>query len=278
MIYINLVSDVWNNLYSLTGITPGQSFSIQVQSGTRLLFSDAATQPTANDTNGIEVVEGDWLTFNATTQGAWALPIGGGAVLAVAPSYSKLVPYGGMSRAILYGNTIDRVATQALNYRDDAISRGLGYYAYHTEAIASGAKSYFRFQCPSDKYVVLLGRDITMNKEALIYRTYSAYSGGTIGAAMPIKNLRNDTAYPSTSAINHIATPTPTPASEVTYLPLYGSVGSGNRVSGSTDTSDTFRLLAPNSVFLIEIENTSTSTNSVFFQFTWFELSSQVIL
>jgi len=187
-------------------------------------------------------------------------------------------PNGFPARSMLYGNTLDRVATQALNYRDDAISRGLGYYSYRTLSIAAGAKAYIRFECPPDKYVVLLGRDITMNKEALIYRTYGAYTGGTVGAAIPIKNLRNDTVYPSTSTINDITTPTPTAASEVTYLPLYGSVGSGNRVSGSTDTSDTFRLLAPSSVFLIELENTSTSTNSVFVQFTWFELSTQVIL
>lgn len=278
MLYLTLSGDAWNNLYALSGISVGQSFSIQVQSPIRLLISDSAAEPSQGNLSGVEAGDGDWYTFTAASTGAWARPVNGSCVVAVAPAYSKLVPFGGASRAILYGNTIDRIATQALNYRDDAISRGLGYYAYHTESVAAGAKAYIRFQCPPDKYVVLLGRDITMSKEALIYRTFSAYTGGTIGAVIPIKNLRNDTAYPSTSAVNDITTPTPTLASEVTYLPLYGSVGSGNRVSGSTDTSDTFRLLAPNSVFLIELENTSTSTNSVFVQFTWFELSTQVIL
>ncbi len=277
MLYINLPSNTWSNIYSLASVSVGQSISVKVSSATTVIFSDSQLEPSV-EADGVEVDKGDWITFSATALGAWARPTNGNASIAVATSYSKMSQFGVSSRAILYGNTIDRIATQALSYRDDAISRGLGYYAYHTEAIASGAKSYFRFQCPSDKYVVLLGRDITMNKEALIYRTYSAYTGGTIGGSIEVKNLRNDTAYPSTSAVNHIATPTPTPASEVTYLPLYGSVGSGNRVSGSTDTSDTFRLLAPNSVFLIEIENTSTSSNSVFFQFTWFELSQQVIL
>jgi hypothetical protein len=187
-------------------------------------------------------------------------------------------PNGFPSRSMLYGNTLDRVATQALNYRDDAISRGLGYYSYINQVIASGAKAHIRFQCPPDKYVVLLGRDIIMNKEALIYRTFSAYTGGTVGATIPVKNLRNDTVYPSTSAVNVITGPTPTAASEVTFLPLYGAVGSGNRSSGATDSSDTFRLLSPNSVFLIELENAAASDNSVFVQFTWFELSSQVIL
>lgn len=279
MIIVTLASNTWTNLYTAAGVTVGQSLTIQVQSpSARLVLKSQATAPAASDISGIEVFTDEWYTVNASSTGAWIKPLSDDCVVAVSTQYDLITPsrYGG--RSILYGNTIDRLATQALNYRDDAISRGLGYYAYHTESIAAGAKAHLRFQCPPDKYVVLLGRDIIMNKEALIYRTFSAYTGGTIGGSIPIKNLRNDTAYPSTSAVNDITTPTPTLSSEVTYLPLYGSVGSGNRVTGSTDSSDTFRLLAPNSVFLIELENTSTSTNSVFVQFTWFELSQQVIL
>lgn len=279
MIIVTLASNIWTNLYTAAGVTVGQSLTIQVQSpSARLVLKSQATAPAASDISGIEVFTDEWYTVNASSTGAWIKPLSNDCVVAVSTQYDLITParYGG--RSILYGNTIDRLATQALNYRDDAISRGLGYYAYHTESIAAGAKAYIRFQCPSDKYVVLLGRDIVMNKESLIYRTYSAYTGGTIGAAIPIKNLRNDTVYPSTSTVNQIATPTPTPASEVTYLPLYGAVGSGNRASGATDSSDTFRLLAPNSVFLIELENTASSVNSAFVQFTWFELSSQVIL
>lgn len=279
MIYVNLTSDTWNNLYSLTGITVGQSFSIQAQSGTRLVLSDAAVQPNANDANGVEVLEGDWYTFNSSAQGAWALPTGGGAVIAIAPAYSKLTPHGYPSRAILYGNTIDRIATQALNYRDDAISRGLGYYSYNNQTIAAGAKTWARFICPADKYVVLIARQIITDNVGLRYRAYTAWSGGTVDAAIPIKNLRNDTAYPSTTQINVITgTPTPTAGTDVTNLPVYGAEAAGNRVSGGTDSADTFRLLAPNSSFLIEWENTSATANDVFTQFTWFELSTQVIL
>jgi hypothetical protein len=278
MIVLTLNGGQWNNIYSLAGIPVGQSMSIQIQSSSRVILKSSASSPLPSDQSGIESGEGDWFTFNAASSGAFAYPIGGNAQIAVSTQYDSISPskYGG--RAILYGNTIDRLATQALNYRDDAIQRGLGYYAYYNQSIASSAKAYIRFQCPPDKYVVLLGREIIMNKEALIYRTYSAYTGGTIGAVIPVKNLRSDTVYPSTSTVNVIAAPTPTLANEVTYLPLYGQSGIGNRVSGSTDSSDTFRLLAPNSVFLIELENTSTTANTVFTQFTWFELSSQVIL
>lgn len=279
MIIVTLASNTWTNLYTAAGVTVGQSITIQVQSpSARLVLKSQTTAPAASDISGIEVFTDEWYTVNASSTGAWIKPLSDDCVVAVSTQYDLITParYGG--RSILYGNTIDRLATQALNYRDDAISRGLGYYSYLNQVIAAGAKAYIRFQCPPDKYVVLLGREIIMNKEALIYRTFSAYTGGTIGAAVPVKNLRSDTIYPPSSVINVITTPTPTTANEVTYLPLYGSVGSGNRVSGSTDSSDTFRLLAPNSVFLIELENTSTSSNTVFVQYTWFELSSQVIL
>jgi len=279
MIIVTLASNVWTNLYIASGVAVGQSLTIQVQTpSARLVLKSQSSEPSASDISGIEVFSDEWYTVNASSTGAWIKPLSSDCVVAISTQYDLVSPTRFGGRAILYGNTIDRLATQALNYRDDAISRGLGYYAYHTEVVASGVKAYLRFQCPSDKYVVLISRDIIMNKEALIYRTYSAYTGGTIGASIPVKNLRTDTIYPPSSTINHITTPTPTLSSEVTYLPIYGVVGSGNRVAGSTDSSDTFRLLAPNSVFLIEIETTATSSNSVFVQFAWFELSQQVIL
>jgi len=189
-----------------------------------------------------------------------------------------LVVNGYPNRVLLRGNTLDRVATQALNYRDDAIARGLGYFAYYNQTIAAGAKSYILFRCPTDRYTVLLGRENTTNKELLYYRAYSSYAGGTIGAAIPIKNLRTDTAYSSNSQVNVITGATPTAGTDVTNFPIFGSVGAGNRVVGGTDSSDTFRLLAPNTSFLIEFENASTSAIMVYTQYTWFELSPQVIL
>lgn len=279
MIVVTLPSNVWTNLYTLAGVTAGQSISFQVQTANaRLILRSQQAQPGISDIEGVKSFTNEWYTFNASSLGAWIKPLSSDCTVAVSTQYDLVTPYGFGGRAILYGNTIDRIATQALNYRDDAIQRGLGYYSYYNQQIAAGAKAHIRFQCPADKYVVLLGRDIIMNKEALLYRTFAAFTGGTLGASIPIKNLRSDTAFPSTSAVNVITGTTPTAATEVTFLPLYGAIGSGNRVSGSTDTSDTFRLLAPNSVFLIELENTSTSVNTVFTQFTWFELSNQVVL
>ncbi len=279
MIIVTLPSNEWTNLYTAAGVTAGQSVTVQIQApASRVVMKAQLAQPSASDVSGIEAFESEWYTFNASSEGAWVKPLTADCVVAVSTDYDKITPsrYGG--RSILYGRTIDRLATQALNYRDDAIQRGLGYYVYYNQSIAAGAKSYIRFVCPPDKYVVLIGRDIVMNKESLVYRAYSAFTGGTVGAAIPIKNLRTDTPYAATSTVNIMTTPTPTAGTDVTNLPIYGAVGTGNRVSGGSDSADTFRLLAPNSVFLIELDNTSTSTNSVFTQFTWYELSSQVIL
>lgn len=191
---------------------------------------------------------------------------------------ARVKPNGFPERVILDGNTIDRLAIQALDYRDDAIARGLGYYSYNRQDLAAAAKSYVRFQCPADRYVVLLGREIVTNNTHVEYRTYTAWTGGTIGAAIPIRNLRSDTIYPTASTINYITGATPTAGTDVTNFPVYGSEGAGNRVSGGSDSNQTFRLLAPGSSFLIEWENLSASTVNIFTQYTWFELSPQVIL
>ena len=276
MLVLTLQGNVWNDLYSLSGVTVGQTISIQVQTSTRLFLSESAAAPL--EPKGIEAAENEWYTFSPASLGAWVYPLNGNAQVLLLVSTDKALPYGSIQRMTLLGRTLDRMATQALNYRDDAIQRGLGYYAYTNQSIAAGAKVYIRFVCPTDKYVVLIGRDIVMNKEALVYRAYTAFTGGTVGAAITIKNLRNDTTFPATSTVNIMTTPTPTAGTDVTNLPIYGAVGTGNRVSGGSDSADTFRLLAPNSVFLIELDNTSTSVNSVYTQFTWFELSNQVIL
>lgn len=280
MIIVTLPANTWTNLYSVSGIAAAKLISLQVQSpSARLILKAQLAQPAASDDTGAEAFENDWYTFNAGTEGAWVKPLTGESTVAIFSEYDSLNPsrYGG--RSILYGRTIDRLATQALNYRDDAVSRGLGYYAYVNQTIANGAKAYARFVCPSDRYVVLLGREIITDNTKLFYRTYTAFTGGTVGASIPVHELRPDTIYPTGSAINFMTAPTPTAGADVTNFPLYGSSGTGNRVSGGSDASDTFRLLPPGSIFLIEWENASTTgAINVFTQYTWFELPSNVIL
>lgn len=276
---ITLAGGDWNNIYSLAGIAVGTAVTIQVQSGVPVLFREALTKPSQLDVTGARKYNGEPIVFNATSSGAWAYPTSGNAQVEVLPAYSKLSILGDQtSRAILYGNTLDRIATQALNYRDDAVARGLGYYAYYNQSIASGAKSYARFVVPADKYVVLTAREIVTDNTKLIYRTYTTWTGGVVGAAIPVKRLRNDSIYPPTSTINAITGATPDLATDVTNLPIYGGSGVGGRVAGSTDSADTFRLLAPNSQFLIEWENQSGSAIAVYTQYTWFELSPLVII
>jgi len=183
------------------------------------------------------------------------------------------------SRVVLRGNTLDRLATQALDYRDDATQRGLAYYAYSNVTIASGAKYWIRFVAPIDKYVVLLSRDVITDNTKLTFRAYTAYTGGTVGAVVPINTLRSDTPFPPTSTVNVITgAPTPTLSSEITNFPIYGSTGAGGRAAGNKDSVDTFRLFAPGSSFLIEMENGSSQAINVYVAYSWFELSNQVIL
>lgn len=182
-------------------------------------------------------------------------------------------------RTIIQGNTLDRIAVQALQYRDDAVARGTAFYSYwETPSIPADGKVYAKFICPPDRFVGVLFREVTTDKERLFYRVYTGFSNATAGADIRRGNLRATSINSSTSQLNVVTTvPVLTGATTVTILPLFGSVGSGNRASGSLVSNNVFRLLPPNSEFLIELENQSAEAAYVLVELNWLELPNIVI-
>jgi hypothetical protein len=182
-------------------------------------------------------------------------------------------------RTILAGNTLDRIAVQTLQYRDDAVARGTAFYSYwETPSIPVGGKVYAKFICPPDRFVGVLFREVTTDKERLFYRVYTGFSNATAGTDIRRSNLRASSINSSTSQFNIVTTvPVLTGATEVTILPLFGAVGSGNRASGSLVSNNVFRLLPPNSEFLIELENLSADPCYCLVELNWLELPENVI-
>lgn len=191
----------------------------------------------------------------------------------------KVIPNGYAARTIIDGNTLDRVAVQTLQYRDDAVARGTAFYTYwESPSIPAGGKVYAKFVCPPDRFVGILFREITTDKERVFYRVYTGFSNATAGAAIRIGNLRAGSINSSTSQLNVVtSTPNLASATTVTILPLFGAVGAGNRASGSLANNNVFRLLPPGSEFLVELDNQSTDAAYALVELNWLELPIIVI-
>lgn len=183
-------------------------------------------------------------------------------------------------RMTLTGNNLDRLAVQNLDYRDDTVARGLAFYVdYEQAAIASGAKTYAVITTPSDKYVALIDREVLTDQERLFYRVFGSFTGGTLGATIPVKNLRTDSPFTSDVIANVSTAPaTIDQTSIISTVPVFGSVGAGNRASGGIGADALFRLFAPNSTVLFEWENNSADPIYCKTMLAWFELPESAIL
>jgi len=185
------------------------------------------------------------------------------------------------SRLLTKGGTRDRVNTAGLDFKDETNARGLGYYLeYNQISMPAGGKAWAVFTCPADKYVILTGREIDTNKELMVYKVFTEWSGGTLGTAIPAKSTRNDTAFPSGITFRPITgavVPVDTDATRPTYKPYFGTVGQGNTRNGVNATTGSFRTLAPTSSFLIEWHNQSADPMWIYTALEWFELPIAVI-
>lgn len=178
------------------------------------------------------------------------------------------------------GNNLDRLYTQNLNYRDDVISQGLAFYIdYHQSALTNGTKSYAQVTTPSDKYVILVDRELTTDKERLFFRTYETYSAVTESTDITVKNLRLDSPFSTGTTIKVCTTPTTiTQSSILTNLPIFGAVGNGNRSSGGIKANELFRVYPPNTKLLLEWENASADPVYVATMMAWFEIPESAII
>ena len=172
-----------------------------------------------------------------------------------------------------------RSGSQSLDYRDDLISRGYGFYSFYETTVAIAGKKYLEFVSPSDKYFALNFRQVITDQERLFYNVYVNYTGITPAASIRIGNLKSDSANASGSTYTETTgTPVLTNAIRVTHLPVFGSVNAGNRASGSLVGDSVFRLIAPNSTFLIELDNQSVDPIYVALELIWAEIPQEIII
>lgn len=180
-----------------------------------------------------------------------------------------------------------RLKTQSLNYRDELTALGFGFYATWEQSdeiggtpVPTGGKRYAEFTSPSDKYFALSFREVVTNKERVFYRVYTGYPAVTTGAAIRIGNLKPNSGVVTGSTFELVNETTIdlSGATRVTNVPLFGAVGSGNRASGSLDADTVFRLIPPNTPFLLELDNQSAQDCYAQVELVWAEIPQELIL
>lgn len=185
-----------------------------------------------------------------------------------------------VKKSYITGNTLNRVASQSLDYRDDVISRGFAQYLdYEQLSIGVGAKTYVEVTTPAGFYIAIIDREILTDKERLFYKVYTDYSAVTPATQLSIGNLRSNSAFPSGATAFECSAPTTiNQDSLISNVPVFGSTTSGNRASGGISGDSLFRLIAPNTKLLFEWENQSSQAIYCKTMLAWLELPESVII
>lgn len=142
-----------------------------------------------------------------------------------------------------------------------AIAKGLAYEAIFIDAaVPSGAKRYFRAVTSPNKFIIIFNREMVTDRERMFYRSYTSFSGGTLGDPLTIRAMRLDSLVAAETVANiYTVAPSFDPASLFVEDPLFSAVGAGSRSGGSTNTEIDYRIIPPNQEFLIELENQATT-------------------
>lgn len=180
-----------------------------------------------------------------------------------------------------------RLGVQGLDYRDDLVGRGYGFYSTweHSDEVGgtpvpAGGKRYAEFTSPPNKYFALSFREVITNKERMFYRVYTGYPAVTLGASIRIGNLKAGSAVTSGSSFNFVNETVIdlSGATRVTNVPVFGEVNAGNRATGSLDADTVFRLVPPNASFLLEFNNESAEAAYAQVELVWAEIPENLII
>lgn len=182
---------------------------------------------------------------------------------------------------LLSANNKTRLVVQSLDFTNDAIARGYGYFTEWEQTDEAGGdpvpaatgKRFAIFTTPADKYMALGFREVTTNQERGFYRVYNQLFGAVAGAAIPINKLKPNSPQ-TTGCTLTLATGATgmTTAARVTNVPIFGTTSVGGNSSGGVIPDTVYRLLPPDTQFLLEFTNNSANAAYMKVDLAWLEL------
>lgn len=152
---------------------------------------------------------------------------------------------------------------------------GVAYEAQWIDAdVTAGAKIYLVVTACANKYLVLGGRLLQMDQERGFYRVFADWTGGVLGALIPVQKLRSDGVVSCGATFQLSAAPdTIDTDSKLLQVPLFGAAGQGNvPTTGSSPEEAAFRIIPPGGSVLLEFENASVADSYVQLDFKFWEI------
>lgn len=179
------------------------------------------------------------------------------------PSYTKPLLY---LRRILVGLRAFTVQF----YTEANVKQGLQYeYSTDNSTLAAGGVQRLLFVTGS-KPAIIKSRQLSFTLTKITTRVYKnpTYTGG---APATIYNLNDINPQPSTVTI--LTGANITDPGEEFGAPnyIYGAAGIGNSESGTFTAQGIERVLAPNTAYVLELENSGSGEHAISAYLTWYE-------
>lgn len=166
-------------------------------------------------------------------------------------------------------SSTDRLRTQNTSTAQDATLVGLSYeMLWREDVIADGTSVYAEFTIPDDMAMSLTNRVLNPSGNKFKFKAYP-FGTYTIGADKVDdgdsfafnRNKRSDISADQL-CIRKTVSALPASNAFITYEDVFGSESTGNRTSGSLDSSDNFLVLNGINKFLLEMVNDGSSDMS----------------
>ncbi len=161
-------------------------------------------------------------------------------------------------------NQFARLKTESLSTVQQLTLDGLTVeWWWRIRAAAKNTRYFAKFTIPDGFYLAVFNRVFNLQIGEAYYRVYRGSdvdsTGEVLGAELPIKSLmRSDTNLTIPTVAYNVTLPImPSKDSSIVELAEFAAQSQGNSSSSELDSDDSFRLLQPNAVFYIEMNNIS---------------------
>lgn len=155
-----------------------------------------------------------------------------------------------------------RMQTQNLDFRDLIVSRGHTFVSEFEFTIPTSQSNFLYFKNNTTDYIAVLNRKITTNRERLDYTVYGDFSlSGNSTGDVRTRNLKGDSQVGQPFDFEtYNANQVSGLGNILTVEPIFGAEGGFFSSSNGIISGDaTYRLLPPESEFVVELANGSST-------------------
>lgn len=264
------LSSQWTAVSTLTGIPVGEHITIQNQ-GKSSDFIEVISSPTKPDSSQhstkidsfstveVNASEELWIRYTRFNGVAGIDSQKLNVAIGTLDSTLSVKKLDVLSRSIINPDSLyPRLMINSLSAAQQYIVDGFGQsWTWIEYAIPNQTSRYATFTVPTGFYLALDNRYLNPERERFFYRVYAvgSFTIDTTGDPISPENLRSDVVFTPSVSNRVTLTGDPDPNDARLVIPAFGAGGTGQRAEGDTASENAFRIYAPNSTYLLQLEN-----------------------